>query len=313
MHASGEYIHQPVLLREAIAALAIKPEGAYVDGTFGRGGHSAAILARLGATGRLLAMDKDAQAIQAARARFQIDPRFHIEHGSFAHLRRLTDRLTLTGKIDGILLDLGLSSPQVDDPKRGFSFIQDGPLDMRMDSGHGSTAAAWLAQAGEAEITEVLKTYGEERFARRIARVIVAARSVQPLETTAQLAALIASASPTRERQKHPATRSFQAIRIFINRELEDLRDALAQSVAVLAAYGRLVVISFHSLEDRIVKRFMRGHSDGEPRARRLPPGPEPSVPLLRRLGKAIRPSASECDRNPRARSAVLRVAERLP
>jgi 16S rRNA (cytosine1402-N4)-methyltransferase len=313
MSVDGEYGHQPVLLHEAIAALAIKPEGVYVDGTFGRGGHSAAILARLSAAGRLFAMDKDPAAVRAGKATFQADGRFHIEQGSFARLRQMADRLKLTGKVDGILLDLGLSSPQVDDPARGFSFTQDGPLDMRMDPEQGTTAAAWLATADEAEIADVIRAYGEERYARRIARAIVAARRHQPIETTAQLAMLIASTVPARERHKHPATRSFQAIRIFINRELEELREALAHSVAVLAAYGRLVVISFHSLEDRIVKRFMRRQSGGDPRPRGLPPAPEPYAPVLRRLGKAIRPSADECARNPRARSAVLRVAERLP
>jgi 16S rRNA (cytosine1402-N4)-methyltransferase len=313
MNASGEYAHQPALLDEAIAALAIKPQGVYVDGTFGRGGHSAAILQRLAGSGRLIAMDKDPEAVRAAHERFRCDERFRIERGSFVLLRQLTDRLGLTGRVDGILLDLGVSSPQVDDPRRGFSFSSDGPLDMRMDPDREPTAATWLAQASEAEIAGVLKTYGEERYARRIARAIIAERQHSPIATTAKLANLIAAAAPTRERQRHPATRSFQAIRIFINRELEELQEALAHSLDVLAAYGRLAVISFHSLEDRIVKRFIRRNSGGEPHPRGLPIRDKQSTGMLRKLGKAIRPSRAECERNPRARSAVLRVAERLP
>jgi 16S rRNA (cytosine1402-N4)-methyltransferase len=313
MSASDEYIHHAVLLNEAIAALDIKPAGVYVDGTFGRGGHSTAILDRLAPSGRLVAMDKDPQAVRAGHARFQADPRFFIQRGSFALLQQLTDRLDLTGKVNGILLDLGVSSPQLDDPKRGFSFMHDGPLDMRMDPDHGPTAVDWLAKASQAEITDVLKTYGEERYARRIAQAIVAQRRLSRIETTAQLADLIASAMPARERHKNPATRSFQAIRIFINRELEELREALAHSVTVLAAYGRLAIISFHSLEDRIVKRFIRHHSQGAPRPRGLPITDGENTGVLRKIGRAIRPSPAERQRNPRARSAVLRVAERLP
>jgi len=313
MSASGEYVHHAVLLNEVIAALAIKPEGVYLDGTFGCGGHTAAILSRLAAAGRLVAMDKDPRAVEAARARFGADGRFCIERRSFALLQPLIDRLGLTGKVDGILLDLGLSSPQVDDPKRGFSFTKNGPLDMRMNPDCEPTAAAWLAKADEAEIAQVLKDYGEERYARRIARMIVAARIRSPIETTAQLANLITAAAPARERHKHPATRSFQAIRIFINHELEELREALSQSLAVLAAYGRLVVVSFHSLEDRIVKRFIRHHSEGAPRPRGLPIAHDQGAGELRRLGGAIRPSQAECERNPRARSAVLRTAQKLP
>jgi 16S rRNA (cytosine1402-N4)-methyltransferase len=313
MNACDAHVHQPVLLAEAMAALAIKPDGVYVDATFGRGGHSAAILDRLGATGRLLAIDKDPQAVQAAHARFHACGRFYIEYASFALLRQLTDRLGLTGKVDGIVLDLGVSSPQLDEPERGFSFAKTGPLDMRMDPTREPTAAAWLAKASEAEIADVLKTYGEERHARRIARAIVVERQRRPLETTTQLANLITAAAPRRERNKHPATRSFQAIRIFINRELEELQEVLAHSLVVLAAYGRLVVISFHSLEDRIVKRFIRRHSQGEPRPRGLPIRDAQGAGRLRRIGRAIRPSDAECQRNPRARSAVLRVAERMP
>jgi 16S rRNA (cytosine1402-N4)-methyltransferase len=313
MSASGECFHHTVLLHEAIAALAINPDGIYVDGTFGRGGHSAAILERLSSSGRLLAMDKDPQAVEVAQARFQSDGRFSIERASFALLRQLTDRFSLTGKVNGILLDLGVSSPQVDDPKRGFSFTKDGPLDMRMDPGSGATAAAWLRRASESEIADVLKTYGEERYAQRIARAIVAQRRRKPIETTAQLAGLITQAAPRRERHKHPATRSFQAIRIFINRELEELQEALAHTLTVLAAYGRLAVISFHSLEDRIVKRFIRRHAQGESRPCGLPSATDHGPRMLRRLGGTIRPSEAELQRNPRARSAVLRVAERLP
>ncbi|HEX2236990.1 MAG TPA: 16S rRNA (cytosine(1402)-N(4))-methyltransferase RsmH [Gammaproteobacteria bacterium] len=313
MSTSGEYVHQTVLLDEAIAALAIRPEGVYVDGTFGCGGHSAAILDRLAAHGRLVAMDKDPQAVEAGRVRFAADRRFYIERGSFALLRQLTDRLGLTGKVDGILLDLGVSSPQLDDPRRGFSFIKDGPLDMRMDPDSSPTAAAWLAKASEAEIAEVLKTYGEERYARRIARAIIATRHQAPITTTVQLADLIVAAVPTRERYKHPATRSFQAIRIFINRELEELREVLAHSLVVLAVYGRLVAISFHSLEDRIVKRFLQRQAASQSGPRGLPIINERKTGGFRKLGRVIRPSPAECDRNPRARSAVLRVSEKLP
>ncbi|MBA2491483.1 MAG: 16S rRNA (cytosine(1402)-N(4))-methyltransferase RsmH [Gammaproteobacteria bacterium] len=313
MHATGESTHQPVLLEEALAALAIRPDGVYLDGTCGRGGHSAAILDQLDDTGRLIGMDKDPQAVQAVRTTFDADRRFSIEQGSFALMRLLTDRLGLTGKVNGILLDLGVSSPQLNDPERGFSFSKSGPLDMRMDATGGLTAARWLAQAGEAEIAEVLKVYGEERFARRIARAIVDARRVTPIETTTQLADLIVAASPTRERHKHPATRSFQAIRIFINRELDELSEALLSSLAVLAAFGRLAVISFHSLEDRIVKRFIRQHAGGAAGPRGLPIAGGQAAGMLRKLGKVIRPSPEECRRNPRSRSAVLRVAERMP
>lgn len=313
MTNNGEYGHHAVLLNEAIAALAIKPEGVYVDGTFGRGGHSAVMLSRLAAAGRLIAMDKDPRAVEAARARFEADGRFRVERCSFAQMRQRLDRLELTGRVDGILLDLGLSSPQVDDPARGFSFTKDGPLDMRMDPDREPTAAAWLAKADEAEIAQILKDYGEERYARRIARAIKVARVRSPIETTTELADVIAAAAPAHDRHKHPATRSFQAIRIFINHELEELRQVLSHSVAVLAAYGRLAVISFHSVEDRIVKRFIRHHSEGAPLPRGLPIAHEQSAGELRRLGRAIRPSQTECNRNPRARSAVLRVAEKLP
>jgi 16S rRNA (cytosine1402-N4)-methyltransferase len=313
MSARNEYVHQPVLLNEVVAALAIKPDGIYIDGTYGRGGHSAAVLERLTVHGRLLALDKDPEAVRAARARFESDTRFTITQASFGGLGELAERLRLTGKVDGLLLDLGLSSPQVDDPTRGFSFTHDGPLDMRMNPEHGPTAAQWLRQTPEAEIAEILRSYGEERFARRIAHAIVTQTQRGAVATTAQLANLIEAAVPRRERHKHPATRTFQAIRIFLNRELDELRAALTHSLFVLAAFGRLAVISFHSLEDRIVKRFIRCHSGGEPSSRGFPPALDQTTRVLRRIGKPVRPTAAECARNPRARSAVLRVAEKLP
>jgi len=303
--------HQTVLLQEAVAALSIKESGCYVDGTFGRGGHSQLIMQGLGSEGRLLAIDKDLAAIESGRRLFAGDSRFVIEQGSFAMLSQLTDRHDLTGRVDGILLDLGVSSPQLDTAERGFSFMHDGPLDMRMDTTSGMSAATWLAQAEASEITQVLKTYGEERFAKRIARAIVAARQEAPIETTGQLAAIIAQANPVKEPGRNPATRSFQAIRIFINRELDDLRDCLDQVLQVLAPGGRLAVISFHSLEDRIVKRFMRDHARGDDFPAGLPVTQDQLQPRLRLMGKAIRPSAAEVELNARARSAVLRVAER--
>jgi 16S rRNA (cytosine1402-N4)-methyltransferase len=306
--------HQPVLLEEAVQGLDLKADGKYVDGTFGRGGHSGAILARLGPQGRLLALDKDPAAIEVARQRFGDDPRFLIRQDSFANLKQQVDSLGWLGQVDGILLDLGVSSPQLDEAARGFSFQQEGPLDMRMDTRQGPTAAEWLAQAPEQEIARVLKDYGEERFAKRIARAIVRARSEQPVDTTGKLAAIVAAAVPTREPGKDPATRSFQAIRIYINHELEDLEACLAQVLDILKPGGRLVVISFHSLEDRLVKRFIRDQSRGD--------GFPPDLPVthlqvsqqhrLRPVGKPVRAGEEELARNPRARSAIMRVAERL-
>jgi len=304
------HAHRPVLLEEAIQALNLHPEGRYLDGTFGRGGHGAEILARLGPAGRLYALDKDPAAVAYGRDRFGADTRFHIEQGSFAGLEDFARRHRLTGRLDGLLLDLGVSSPQLDDPGRGFSFQYDGPLDMRMDTGRGQSAADWLAVAEERDIADVLKEYGEERFARRIARALVQQRQQAPLRSTRQLAALIERVSPSREPGKHPATRSFQAIRIFINRELEDLAEGLRQSLQVLAAGARLVVISFHSLEDRIVKRFMRDAARGEQLPKGLPVPDSARQPRLLLIGKPRRPSAAEVAANPRARSAVLRVAE---
>lgn len=293
-------------------ALNIRPAGIYVDATFGRGGHAAAILQRLGGQGRLLAMDRDQAAVQVARQRFAGDPRFDIEQGAFAGLRTVVARQGLLGRVDGVLLDLGVSSPQLDDASRGFSFRNDGPLDMRMDPGAGISAAEWLAQASESEIATVLREFGEERYARRISRAIVTARQQAPIETTAQLAAIVAAANPAWEKGKDPATRSFQALRIHINRELEQLQACLDEVIEILAVGGRLAVISFHSLEDRMVKRFIRRQSQGNSVPRGLPlTGRQQSI-RLRSLGRAHRATAQEVEANPRARSAVLRVAEKL-
>lgn len=310
--AQATYTHQPVLLEEVLDGLAVRADGVYVDGTFGRGGHAAAILARLGPAGRLLAMDKDPEAVLSAGMQFGNDPRFEIVQGAFTMLSELVAQRELTGKVNGLLLDLGVSSPQLDDAARGFSFTGDGPLDMRMDPATGISAAQWLAQAGEREIAEVLRTLGEERFAGRIARAIVDTRRTAPLETTRQLAELIAAAVPTREQNKHPATRSFLAIRMHVNRELDDLRTVLEQVPDVLAPGGRLAVIGFHSLEDRIVKRFIRDEYRGEPPPREFPLAGMDHAPRMRPVGKAIRAGDAELARNPRARSAVLRIAERV-
>ena len=308
-------MHRPVLFEEVLAALAIRPDGIYVDGTFGRGGHAGAILERLGPEGRLLAIDKDPQAVAAAEARFGADPRFTIAQGSFTqlgHLVKEREQQLETGGVDGVLLDLGVSSPQLDDPERGFSFRHDGDLDMRMDPSTGQSAAEWLAHAEEYDIRRVLRDYGEEKFAKRIAYAIVNTREETPITTTSQLAALIAEASPVHERGKDPATRSFQAIRIFINGELEDLTQCLPQALDVLKPGGRLAVISFHSLEDRIVKRLLRKEAKGDEFPPDLPIPQSALSPRIKLVGKAKRASAQEIAANPRARSAVLRVAERL-
>ncbi len=307
-----EFTHQPVLLAEVLTGLSIKPDGIYVDGTFGRGGHAGAILAVLGPEGRLLAMDRDPQAIRSAEQQFGDDPRFEIEQGAFTMLSNMIAQRQLQGRVNGLLLDLGVSSPQLDDASRGFSFSEDGPLDMRMDPASGISAAKWLETASESEISRVLKTFGEERFSRRIARSIVATRQETPLQTTRQLAGLVAAAVPVREKNKHPATRSFQAIRIFINSELDEIAAVLDQVIEVLAPQGRLAVISFHSLEDRIVKRFIRDEYRGEQAPPEFPLAGMDYVPRLKPVGKAIRASEAELNDNPRARSAVLRVAERL-
>ncbi|AKH20544.1 16S rRNA (cytosine(1402)-N(4))-methyltransferase RsmH [Sedimenticola thiotaurini] len=303
--------HLPVLFHEALEALNISPEGVYIDGTFGRGGHSGAILQALGPSGRLLGIDKDPDAIACARRLFGDDERFVIRQGSFAQLEQVVGAAGLLGRVNGVLLDLGVSSPQLDRAERGFSFLNDGPLDMRMDNSSGVSAADWLNRAEADEMAQVFKTYGEERFARRIARAIVEARSTQSIQTTRQLAEVVSAANPAWEKGKHPATRCFQAIRIHINRELDDLKACLDQSLRVLAPGGRLAVISFHSLEDRIVKRFMRDAERGEQFPPGIPVTEQQRNSQLARIGKAIKPSRQEVDQNPRARSAVLRVAER--
>ncbi len=310
---NSEFSHRPVLLDECLEALRIKPEGVYVDATFGRGGHAAAILERLGPDGRLLGLDKDPQAIAEAQQKFGAEPRFSIHHGSFAELKQVLVEEGLLGKVDGVLMDLGVSSPQLDDAGRGFSFMRDGPLDMRMDNSRGVSAAEWLASAKEADIAKVLKEYGEERFSKRVARVIVEARQEAPIETTAQLTAIIKAVMPRqREQDKHPATRSFQGIRIFVNRELEDLSLCLGQMLDVLNKDGRLAVISFHSLEDRIVKRFMRDLARGDDFPSDLPVTVDQLNPQMRLVSKAIHATRDEINMNPRSRSAVLRVAEKL-
>lgn len=312
MTTGGTHAHTSVLLDECLAGLAIRPEGIYMDGTFGRGGHSAAILAELGPDGRLYAVDKDAAAIRFGRDRFADDPRLELAQCSFTELLDFAQQHGVLGKVDGLLLDLGVSSPQLDDADRGFSFMHDGPLDMRMNRDAGQSAAEWLAVAAAEDITRVLKEYGEEKFGKRIAHAIVTTRDETPITTTAQLAALISDASPVHDRHKHPATRSFQAIRIYINRELDDLQICLKQSLELLAVGARLVVISFHSLEDRIVKRFMRDAAHGDRFPRGLPVPDSARNPKLKLIGKAIRASDAEVAANPRARSAVLRIAERL-
>jgi len=309
---SGEFSHQSVLLTEAVNTLSIKPDGIYFDGTFGRGGHAAEILTRLGDQGRLLAMDQDPQAIVAARQRFGGDRRFEIIHGNFESLAEIVNGYGLEQKIDGVLLDIGVSSPQLDDAARGFSFMKSGPLDMRMNPDVGQSAAQWLACVEEDELTGVLKRLGEERFAKRIAKAIINAREQQVINDTSQLAQIISEAVPRKEKHKHPATRSFQAIRIYINRELEVLEKVLADAVGVLAPHGRLVVISFHSLEDRIVKRFMRDKSRGPQIPKDLPVMDSDIKIPFRIIGKAIKPTQDEIERNPRARSSVLRVLERV-
>lgn len=304
--------HRPVLLEASVEALSIDPTGVYLDGTFGRGGHSRLILQRLGERGRLIAIDKDPDAIAFAQQRFAEDTRFQIVRGSFAMLAEVAEKAGVTGQVDGILLDLGVSSPQLDRAERGFSFLQDGPLDMRMDPASGQSAAQWLAGARAKEIADVLKEYGEERHAKRIARAIVAARAEQPIHTTLELAEIVSQANPSWEKGKHPATRSFQAIRIYINRELDELKQCLQQVLDVLAPGGRLAVISFHSLEDRIVKRFMRDQAKGDRFPPKLPVTQAQLQPRLRVVGRAIRADEAEVAANPRARSAVLRLAERL-
>jgi len=302
--------HTTVLLNEAVEALAIKPDGIYVDGTFGRGGHSAQILERLGSNGRLIALDKDPAAVAVGKS--WRDTRFHMVHRGFAQLAEVL-REQNAKKVDGILLDLGVSSPQLDEAARGFSFRFDAPLDMRMDTSSGMTAAEWLATVDEGLLAEVIRDYGEERFAKQIARAVVAARAVEPIRTTRQLVELVGKTVRTREAGQNPATRTFQAIRIYLNRELEELAQVLPECVAHLQTGGRLVVISFHSLEDRIVKHFMRDMAEGDKLPRNVPiRASEVPQGRVRLVGKAVRAGEAELQVNPRARSAVMRVAERL-
>lgn len=305
--------HIPVMVEEVLQGLNLKPDGIYVDGTFGRGGHSEAILQKLGQNGRLIAFDKDPDAAKVALVLSKRDPRFSFYSGSFEQLLSFCKEQNLSKKIDGILLDLGVSSPQLNEAKRGFSFQSDGPLDMRMDTSKGSSAAEWINSVEESELAEVLKIYGEERFYKRIAHAIILARSFEPITTTQQLATVIVKANPAWEKRKHPATRSFQAIRIFINRELEELSACLEQALEVLAVEGRLVVISFHSLEDRLVKRFIQKHERGVSLLpAKFPVAPKEFNSLLRRVGRKQLPSSKEISKNVRSRSAILRVAERV-
>lgn len=304
--------HTPVLLDEVLAALQVRESGCYVDATFGRGGHTAAILERVGKEGRVVAIDRDPDAIRAGQERFGKDGRLMLVSGQFSQLAQIVTQAGLAGRVDGVLLDLGVSSPQLDNAARGFSFAQDGPLDMRMNNASGMTAADWLNRASEHDIVRVIRDFGEERFAKRIARAIVAARVGQPLATTLQLAEIVAAAVPMREPGKHPATRAFQAIRIQVNQEFEEIEAALEGSLLALAPGGRVCAISFHSLEDGIVKRFMQKHSQEDPVYAGLPMIPEHARPKLRRVGRAIHPSEAEVKRNPRARSSIMRVAERV-
>ncbi len=304
--------HQSVLLQEALDGLRIVADGLYIDGTFGRGGHSRAILERLGPDGRLLAFDKDHEAIAYAQAHFAQDARFTCVHASFADLALVAQERGIAGQIDGILLDLGVSSPQLDQGERGFSFMHNGPLDMRMDVRQRMDARTFVMSASVDEMTRVFRDYGEERFAGRIARAIDEARQQGPIDTSHALANVVKAANPRWEKHKHPATRVFQAIRIHINQELQDLERGLEQSVSILKAHGRLAVISFHSLEDRLVKRFMRFQEQGEPPVKGMPLQTTAFKPCFKRVGKAIKPQASEMLSNVRSRSAILRIGEKI-
>jgi len=306
--------HLSVLFDESIQALNIKPDGLYIDCTFGRGGHSRGILKQLGENGRLLAFDRDLAAINSIYAdEMRKDSRFSLHHGCFSELEEVVKQYDWHGKVDGVLMDLGVSSPQLDDSLRGFSFMREGPLDMRMDDSTGLSAAEWLQQVEEKDLVQVLFEYGEERFARRIAAAVMERREETPLVTTLDLAKLIEGVVPKREKHKHPATRSFQAIRIEINNELEEIKSSLQQAMNILAPSGRMVVISFHSLEDRIVKRFIRNESGRKYNPGRLPvKEADIEQGVLKKLGKAVKAGNVELQQNPRARSAVMRVAERV-
>lgn len=305
--------HTSVLLHESIAGLAIKPDGIYIDATFGRGGHSRYILNALGDNGRLIAFDRDPTAIEAAQ-KFIHDPRFTIVHSAFAQMDEVALTADLINQVDGVLMDLGVSSPQLDDSSRGFSFLRDGPLDMRMDTSSGVSAEQWLAHADEQDIAQVIKEFGEEKFGKRIAHAIVNTRVHTPINSTLQLADIIADAMPVKDKHKHPATRAFQGIRIYINSELDQLRDGLKAAVKLLKPTGRLAVISFHSLEDRMVKRFMREQSKGKNVPHNMPilQADIDADKVLKLIGRAIKPSDEEVNNNPRSRSSVLRVAEKL-
>lgn len=302
--------HVPVLLEEVIEALAIEPNDTLVDGTFGRGGHAKAMLEKLGPQGRLLVIDQDPEAIASAEAGIGQDERVTVRHANFSKIAEITQALGWSGAVNGVLLDLGVSSPQLDEPSRGFSFMAEGPLDMRMDTSQGQSAAEWLASVDETTLAQVIKAYGEERHARRVAHAIIEARGVQPIETTAQLARIVSSVVKGRPGH-HPATRTFQAIRIFINRELEVLDDVLTGLLDVMAPGGRMAIITFHSLEDRAVKQAWNQLAKPPSSSRRAPVAAE-FRPTLKLIGKSITASETECARNPRARSARLRVAERL-
>lgn len=307
-----DYVHSPVLVEEVIHGLDLRPDGIYVDCTFGRGGHSRAILEHLGPDGTLFVFDQDPEAVNHARRLAGIDSRLQYFHASFTRLFTDIEEKGKAGQVDGILFDLGVSSPQIEDSNRGFSFTRDGNLDMRMNPESGSSAAEWINAASQDEISHVLKVFGEEKFARRVARAIVGARLEKPVTRTQELANIISAAIPVHERHKHPATRSFQAIRIYINNELEALTQALEQAFNVLRINGRLLVISFHSLEDRIVKRFMREYSQSDPYPKDIPVTADLIRPRLKILGKAVRPGYEEIAANPRARSATLRIGEKL-
>ena len=308
----SEFSHQPVLFNEVLEMLDVKQSGIYVDATFGRGGHSAAILNRLGREGRLIAFDQDPEAIAHGRSLFVDDPRIEFEHCNFSEMEPVIVKRGLKGLVDGILMDLGVSSPQLDDAGRGFSFLKSGPLDMRMNTEQGESAAQWLARVELRDLIFVLKRYGEEKFAKRIASAIIAARAEQSIDDTAMLASIISDAIPVKEKHKHPATRSFQAIRIFINQELQSVEKGLEAAASVLAVGGRLAVISFHSLEDRIVKRFMRDKSSRPKLPAGLPIMEKDEQPPFRLLGKSQVAGEQELAVNPRARSARLRVLERV-
>ena len=306
------FSHQSVLLEQAVDALVTDKDGFYIDGTFGRGGHSRLILERLSDKGRLLVIDKDQEAIEEACSLQEQDKRVIVAHHSFADIESLADTHSVRGQVSGVLLDLGVSSPQLDDAERGFSFSRTGPLDMRMDTSQGITAAEWIAEAKEEEIARVIFEYGEEKFSRRMARAIVREREEMPITDTLRLAEIIKHANPAWEKHKHPATRAFQAIRIFINNELKDLEEALSGIVEVLRTGGRMVIISFHSLEDRLVKQFVSKQERGDDFPRDMPVTQSQLNPTLKKVGKPIKANTEELEENMRARSAVLRVAEKI-